>query len=574
MLNLDFRFVACVASLLGPASHILLWMRLDVDSSSHQLLVLANLAVLLPPIALYLRGAAFLDAVLITWTADICYAVSLLASIFLYRAFFHPLRSYPGPFWARISVFWKVKHYQASNFQAYKVIDDLHHAYGDIVRLGPRQLSISEPSAYQAIYGASSECHRLSHLEQIRKNLQSLADPAEHHTRRKVWDHGLNAKACQSYLPRINDITNRLCARFAEFNGKPITVNDWCHFYTFDIMGDLGFGRSYGQIESGKAHPAITKVQNFLKAGVIALQMLWIVNFLQLIPGLDDPMRDLKEWAEALLKERDERTTEKEREENRDLMSYVEESRRVVDERWPMTDKDIAEDAVTLQVAGSDTSYSVLVNLCHYLANYPELQEKIRKEILGTFDGGDGSNGPTWSRLASAQQCPFLDATVNEVLRRHAPVPMGTMRETPDHPMEIAGQVIPAKTILSCPIWTMQYDERCFKDANKFIPERWLDGSHPESRADLMLDKRGFVPFSMGGMNCAGRYFAYMEIKVFVAKMLRKFEIAFPDTQLVEEKDGYQAKLARDQQLVNGTKDYLTQWASEVEVCFIPLGEQ
>lgn len=335
-------------------------------------------------------------------------------------------------------------------------------------------------------------------------------------------------------------------------------------------MGDLGFGRSYGQIESGSAHPAITKVQNFLKAGVIALQMLWAVNFLQLIPGLDDPMRELKEWAEQLLKERDARTTEKEREENRDLMSYIEESRRVVDSRWPMSDKDIAEDAVTLQVAGSDTSYSVLVNLCHYLANYPQLQETIRKEVLGTFEG-DMSIGPTWSKLASTLHCPYLDATVNEVLRRHAPVPMGTLRETPDHPIEIAGHIVPANTIVSCPIWTMQYDERCFGEADAFVPERWLDRSHPESRPDLMLDKRGFVPFSVGGMNCAGKYFAYMEIKVFVAKVLRRFKVVFPESQQFEGKKDRQDKLARDRQLVDGTKDYLTQWASDVEVCFLPL---
>ena len=570
MVSVNFGYVASVASLLGPLSHILLWMRLDIDSNSHQLLVLANLAVLLPPIALYLRGITFLDAVLVTLTANICYAISLVTSIFLYRAFFHSLRRYPGPFWARISVFWKVKHFQASKFQAYKVIDNLHNTYGDIVRIGPRQLSINEPSAYQAVYGASSECRRLKHMEHLRKNLQSLADPAEHHARRKVWDHGLNAKACQSYLPRINDITNRLCERFAGFNGRAITVNDWCHFYTFDIMGDLGFGRSYGQIESGSAHPAITKVQNFLKAGVIAVQMLWAVNFLQLIPGLDDPMRELKEWAEQLLKERDERTTEKEREENRDLMSYIEESRRVVDNRWPMSDKDIAEDAVTLQVAGSDTSYSVLVNLCHYLANYPQLQETIRKEILETFEGNKTS-GPVWSKLASTQLCPYLDAAVNEVLRRHAPVPMGTLRETPDHPVEIAGHVIPANTIVSCPIWTMQYDERSFRNADTFVPERWLDRSHPESRPDLMLDKRGFVPFSVGGMNCAGKYFAYMEIKVFVAKVLSRFEIVFPEAEADEQKDDHQARLERDQKLVNGTKDYLTQWASDVEVCFQSL---
>lgn len=515
MLNVPLSNVACLATILGPVSHGLLWVRLDIDSKSHQLLVLANLIVICSPIALWFRGFSLLNAVLFSVTAEICYAISLVASIGIYRASLHPLRAYPGPFWARVWVFWKVKHFHESNWQAYRVLDKAHKDYGNVVRVGPRQLSINEPAAYQAVYGASSECHRIAHLEHLRKNLQSLANPAEHKARRNVWDHGLNAKACQTYLPRLNEITNRLCTQFTNTSGKTVRLNDWCHYYTFDVMGDIGFGRSYGQIETGSAHPAILKVQNFLRAGVIALQMLWIVNFLQLIPGLDDPMRDMMEWAEKLLEERAKyRDFEKQGSEDRDLMSYVEESRRVVDSRWPMTDKDIAEDAVTLQIAGSDTSYSVLVNMCHYLANYPDLQKKIRKEILETFADSDLDSGPVWSKLASAQSCPYLDATVNEVLRRHAPVLMGTLRETPNHEVEIAGHIIPPKTIVSCPIWTMQYDERCFKNAQDFIPERWLEKSHPDSRADLLLDRRGFVPFSVGPMNCAGKYFAYMEIKV------------------------------------------------------------
>lgn len=516
MLAVPLSNVARVAAILGPVSHVLLWVRVDIDSWSHKLCVIANLIFFLSPILLWQRGFSLGHAISASLTAEICYAASLIASIGFYRAFLHPLKAYPGPFWARISVFWKVKHFQKSNWQAYRVIDKAHKDYGNIVRVGPRQLSINEPAAYQAIYGASSECHRVKPLEYLRKNLQSLADPGEHKARRNVWDHGLSAKACQTYLPRLNEITNRLCTQFTNTGGKPIHLNDWCHYYTFDVMGDVGFGRSYGQIESGSAHPAITKVQNFLKAGVIALQMIWVVNFLFLIPGLDDPMRELMEWAAKLLEERSKYRDFEKDFQDRDLMSYVEESRRVVDKRWPMTDKDIAEDAVTLQVAGSDTSYSVLVNMCHYLANYPELQERIREEVLTTFTDSENDSSPAWSKLASPQNCPYLDATINEVLRRHAPVLMGTLRETPSHPIEIAGHTIPPKTIISCPIWTMQYDERCFKNADDFIPERWLEKSHPESRADLLLDRRGFVPFSVGPMNCAGKYFAYMEIKVCV----------------------------------------------------------
>ena len=176
-------------------------------------------------------------------------------------------------------------------------------------------------------------------------------------------------------------------------------------------MGDIGFGRSYGQLETGTTHPAITKVEDFLKAGVIALQIIWVVNFLAMIPGLKDPMQDLGDWADQLLDERARRNANEKTDSNKDLMSYVEESRKVVETRWPMTEKDLREDAVTLQIAGSDTSYSVLVNMCHYLANYPELQAKVRAEVLETFPK-DGEAAPLWSKLASPQACPYLHATI------------------------------------------------------------------------------------------------------------------------------------------------------------------
>ena len=561
---------AGIATLLGFLSHVTLFIRLDLDAVSHRLLVLANLAVILTPIILYLRGHTVGDALYLSVILEFCYAASLLSSIGIYRTCLHPIRHYPGPFWARVSVFWKVKQFQQSKSRAFSVIDDAHRKYGNVVRLAPRQLSINEPAAYATIYGFNSPCRRLKHLELLRPNLQSLSDPAEHGARRKVWDHGLSAKACQSYIPRINEITGQLCKQLTNFDSRPTVINAWCHRYTFDVMGDIGFGRSYGQLETGTTHPAITKVEDFLKAGVIALQIIWVVNFLAMIPGLKDPMQDLGDWADQLLDERARRNANEKTDSNKDLMSYVEESRKVVETRWPMTEKDLREDAVTLQIAGSDTSYSVLVNMCHYLANYPELQAKVRAEVLETFPK-DGEAAPLWSKLASPQACPYLHATIEEVMRRHTPVPMGTLRETPNYPMDIAGHTVPPKTVVSCPIWTMHYDERSFPRGNEFIPQRWLDKSHPEAQPDLLLDKRGFVPFSAGPMNCAGKYFAYMEVKLCFAHILRQFDVVFPGQKQNGKGDNGQARRERDKRQVAGTKDYLTQWAAETEVCFLPL---
>lgn len=569
MVDALYAKLAATSALLGVLGHLLLWIRLELDTRSNDLIVLANLSLFCTPVALYFRGIPLSTSISSSLLVHISFAIGTFASIAIYRAFFHPLKSFPGPIPGKITTFWKVREFVKADFQNYAVFDRLHRQYGDFVRLGPRQLSISNPEAYHTIYGVNTECRRLVLMQSLRRNLQTLSNPHEHKARRKIWDHGLNARACQSYLPQINDTARKFCESMAKFEGQPVWVNDWCHFTTFDVMGLLGFGQSYGQLESGKAHPSIAKVQNFLKAGSIALQMLWVVNFLQLFPGLEDPIRDLKEWSQELLNQRAQaRRIAKKGDNDRDLMTYVEESRKVVDSRWPMTDEDMAEDAALLQVAGSDTSYSVMVNLCHYLANHQELQEKIRSEVLASFESDAKNAEPTWSKLASAQTCPYLDATVNEILRISPAVLQGPMRQSPDYPIEVAGKIIPPKTLLSCPIYSIQRDERCFKYGDEFIPERWLDPAHPESRSELILDRRGFVPFSVGQMNCAGKYFAYMEVKVIVAHLLRQSHLVFPSTNEIHENK--HVRRTRDQEHSLHTKDYLTQWSADVQICFLP----
>lgn len=143
MISLSLGEIALIALILGPLSHVVVWIRRDIDSNSHQLLILANLIVILSPFVLFARGFTFLNALLYSAVSQSCYVVSLLLSIGIYRAFLHPLRRYPGPFWARVSVFWKVKQFSNSNYQPFEVIDQLHEQYGTVVRIGKSALRLS-----------------------------------------------------------------------------------------------------------------------------------------------------------------------------------------------------------------------------------------------------------------------------------------------------------------------------------------------------------------------------------------------------------------------------------------------
>jgi hypothetical protein len=84
-----------------------------------------------------------------------------------------------------------------------------------------------------------------------------------------------------------------------------VVINDWCHFITFDIMGELGFGQSYGQLESGRLHDALDQITKFLRIGICAAQVPWLVNIVQSIPGLEDPQRLLRKFSARCMDERE-----------------------------------------------------------------------------------------------------------------------------------------------------------------------------------------------------------------------------------------------------------------------------
>lgn len=59
---------------------------------------------------------------------------ALFTSIAIYRLLFHPLRRYPGPFWAKLSKLWHFFH--CLNGQNHLLMEELYHKYGNVVRVG------------------------------------------------------------------------------------------------------------------------------------------------------------------------------------------------------------------------------------------------------------------------------------------------------------------------------------------------------------------------------------------------------------------------------------------------------
>jgi hypothetical protein len=131
--NLSTTFLTAAA--LGVLSHL---VTLDVVWDFKIWLLLksyaAGLGALLLAFVITL-GYSPLSAMAMTIYVAASFNVGVISSMVIYRLFFHRLRKFPGPFWAKISRFYSV-YISKKRMQYFLDLQELHRTYGDVVRTG------------------------------------------------------------------------------------------------------------------------------------------------------------------------------------------------------------------------------------------------------------------------------------------------------------------------------------------------------------------------------------------------------------------------------------------------------
>jgi cytochrome P450 family 628 len=154
-MEVTILFVAAVIS--GVVAHQCFFKRVEVDT--HPLLI--AIAFLGAPFAVrhVLRSYFQQYADITIGTSYLlvgCCLLSIWTSMFFYRAFFHPLNKYPGPFLAKLSKLWAFSQTAKTGLKWYQVDEALHKKYGDYVRTG-RSLNILIHQVHYAYQGDRSQ---------------------------------------------------------------------------------------------------------------------------------------------------------------------------------------------------------------------------------------------------------------------------------------------------------------------------------------------------------------------------------------------------------------------------------
>lgn len=216
----------------------------------------------------------------------------------------------PGPFLARFSKFYSVFAGVLPDFQYFKWTEALQKEYNeDVIRTGPREVTIFCADAIPLIHGPMSRCTKgpwyafANHIGGA--STQTTRNKDEHKRRRKAWDHAFNAKALREYEPRLNRHALALMSRLQE-QAKQTTVRitDWVNFYSFDVMGDVGFNRSFGMVEKGEEADVIKLLHASMEPLSIFGHLTWGLNLItRTSAGAKDLLKHIQ-WTADVLQER------------------------------------------------------------------------------------------------------------------------------------------------------------------------------------------------------------------------------------------------------------------------------
>lgn len=290
------------AAVAGALSHILYFGKGEHQLYGITYLKIAWVAITAAISALhYTQNAEWSEATRTVAQIFGSYLAGVYGHLVFYRLFLHPLSHFPGPVGARISSVYSIQ-FRRQNTQN---LVKLHNKYGPIVRNGSSDLSIVHPKAVEAIYGPKSRCSKAEFYDFAAPNfsLQTYRDYDSHHRRRRVWSGAFSDKLVRGYEQRVRVYQDKLMDRLAGMKGQPVDWRKWSNLYSFDVMGDLAFGRGFGSLEAGEEHWAVSTIIGTMDSFGLFLPA-WLMKVFTNIPGLSSDWWRLLTWCTERLQER------------------------------------------------------------------------------------------------------------------------------------------------------------------------------------------------------------------------------------------------------------------------------
>ena len=183
-----------------------------------------------------------------------------------------------------------------------------------------------------------------------------------------------------------------------------------------------------------------------------------------------------------------------------------------------MTDKQVRDEALTLFLAGHETTANALTFTWYLLARHPEIEARFHAELDEVLAGQAPS-------FADFPRLRYTEMILAEAMRLYPPAWALGRLSLADH--ELNGYHIPSGSLILCSMYMAHRDPRFWPEAEQFRPERW------RSENKEKMTPYTYFPFGGGIRRCIGEGFAWLEGVLLLATLGRHWRLrVVPDYQL------------------------------------------
>ena len=211
------------------------------------------------------------------------------------------------------------------------------------------------------------------------------------------------------------------------------------------------------------------------------------------------------------------------------------------DDGGTMTDEQVRDEALTLFLAGHETTANALTWTWYLLSQNPEAESKLHAELHAVL-GEAGENHPVGEtpppllrkegrlRITAIDDIPnlkFTESVLAESMRLYPPAWAIGRNVISAHDFG-SYTAKPGTLILTSPFVTHR-DARFWEDPLEFRPERWEKMSVKEAG-----NRNLYVPFGGGVRRCIGESFAWTEGILLIATIARKWKLSLAEGQKID----------------------------------------
>jgi cytochrome P450 len=365
-------------------------------------------------------------------------------------------------------------------------------------RRGPRLVQVTKDLGFYGVFSANGDTWR---------------------RQRGLVMAGLDPAHLRTYLPALITVTQRLRDRWKATlrSGEHIDLLSDLMRYTVDVTTCLAFGQDINTMEQGNG----VRIQQHLNVLFPELfrRIMSPIDFTHWLPNrkVQTHVKALQEAVHGFIAEARRKLAADESLRTRpsNLIQALVAAR---DAGSGLTDEDVSGTALTLLLAGEDTTANSLAWLTWLLFCNPTELDRLRSEV--DLVVGDHRLVQSIEQLDALD---YLGACANEALRLKPVAPLNIMQVAED--TEVAGVQVPAGVFVVCVMRPAGMEPSRFEEPQAFRPARWLEGAQAAAESHMFGTKRVVMPFGGGPRVCPGRYLALAEIKMVVAMLVSNFEI-------------------------------------------------